>query len=73
MASYLQTVMGGGQPTATEAIRYLQRNDDSGLIMTKTDGGSLWWIPQRGTAKEVTNKTVANVISQWRNEGALPA
>ncbi len=64
---------GGRQPTATEAIRYLQRNDDSGLIMTKTDGGSLWWIPQRGTAKEVTNKTVANVISQWRNEGALPA
>lgn len=64
---------GGRHPTAAEAVRYLQANDDSGQILQKTDGGSLWWKPQRGKPKEVTLKTVENTISDWRTRGALPA
>lgn len=64
---------GGRTPTATEAIRYLRKNDTSGAILQATDGGSLWWKPQRGNAKEVTLHTVENTISKWRTRGVLPA
>jgi hypothetical protein len=64
---------GGRHPTSAEAIRYLRKNDTSGTILPKTDGGSLWWKPQRGEAKEVALKTVENIISGWRSSGVLPA
>jgi hypothetical protein len=64
---------GGRTPTAAEAIRYLQTNDESGVILPKTDGGSLWCNRQRGGAKEIALKTVQNTISQWRTRGVLPA
>lgn len=64
---------GGRTPTAPEAIRYLQRHDQSGAILEKTDGGSLWWNPQRGAAKEVDLHTVENTISNWRTGRVLPA
>ncbi len=64
---------GGRTPTAAEAIRYLRTNDLSGNILPKTDGGSLWWKTQREGDKEVTVKTVQNVISEWKTRGVLPA
>lgn len=64
---------GGRTPTPAEAIRYLQKHDQSGAILQKTDGGSLWWNRQRGQPKEVTLKTVGNTISNWRKRGVLPA
>lgn len=60
-------------PTAAEAVRYLQTKDQSGVILAKTDCGSLWWKPQRGKAKEVDLHTVENTISDWRTRGVLPA
>lgn len=63
----------GREPSASEAIRYLKKYDDSGRILQKGGDRELWWKPTRGTDKEVQFKTVESCISSWRTSGKIPA
>lgn len=63
----------GRDPTPAEAIRYLKKEDTSGIILNKGGDSELWWTPRRGAAKEVAFRTVETVISFWRTNGRLPS
>lgn len=62
----------GIKPTAREAINWLKEYDTSGTIVGKNTGSELFWKTNRGEAKEVSHKTVENVLSKWRQQGRLP-
>lgn len=63
----------GRDPSASNAIRYIKKNDKSGYILPKGGDTELWWKPARTGAKEVQFKTVENCISEWKTRGQLPA
>lgn len=63
----------GRQPTAAEAVQWLRKNDTSGTIENKGANTEMWWRTARGKVRQVSLKTVGNVISKWRVEGVIPA
>lgn len=71
------------KPTPAEAIKWLKRNNKSGVILDEGAANELWWVPQRKAkatgnspaqkGKMVTLHSVETVISSWSTKGRLPS